>query len=298
MFLRKEELECSSCCETSRSYPEFALAETFQALLTRAKPEGAVWTSIARVRNLLIGFLKSFNKPLDPKGYQERLEHMISFLKKLNVVHCISEVQARRLQETTGKLHNLKVLPLTPPGLDRLERVNRIPENHHLMTFSVLNVQQGRDDKGYSFLLEALSSLEMRRKDFRVLWYATGESTECLKYCGTYVRSDLDKIAGKSDFCIIPSLWYETLAFTGVEMMARGVPLICSKRAGVSEHVREGIDGLLFEPTDPNALTTLLEHVLDHQERYLTWRNSSEYSPKWISTFEEHVKEFYSNILS
>lgn len=297
-FLRKEELECSSCCETSRSYPQFALEETFRKLLNKTRNKGALWTLIARVRNTLSGLLKAFNKPLDTKGYQERLEHMISFLQKLDMVHCISEVQARRLQETTGKLHNLKVLSLTPPGMERLERISRVRDDHHLMTFSVLNVQQGRIDKGYSFLREAIISLEMRRKDFRVLWYATGESTECLKYCGTYLRSDLDKIASSSDFCIIPSLWYETLAFTGAEMMARGVPLICSKRAGVSEHVRQGFDGLLFEPTDPNILTALLEHVLDNQERYLTWRNSSDDAPKWNCTFEDHVKELYSNILS
>jgi glycosyltransferase involved in cell wall biosynthesis len=293
-----DELECAKCCSGSPSFMQFSMQDAFEKLLCSIRYKSFFWRLVAKVRNTLLEFVKRFHRQLKNKPYRIRLKLMAEFLNKVDLVHCISSIQAKRLQELTGKLKNLVVLPLCPPSLVSICHVPRISlTEEQVPTFCVLNVQNGRDDKGYSFLHEALKSLEKMRSDFKVMWYATGVDTQCVKFKGLYSQDDLDSIASDSDFCIIPSLWYETLAFTGVEMLARGVPLICSKRVGVSEYLIDGVNGLLFEPDHPDTLVSLMSHVLENPEKYLKMRKGESNAPYWKQTFPEHVAEFYDKIL-
>jgi len=294
-----DELECATCCSNSPSFMQFLLQDISEKLLCSIRYKSFFWRLVAKVRNQLLKLIKIFHRQLKDEPYRMRLKLMVEFLNKVDLVHCISSIQAKRLQESTGKLKNLVVLPLCPPNLVSIRHVPRISlTEEQVPKFCVLNVQNGRDDKGYSFLHEALKSLEKMRSDFKVMWYATGEDTKCIKFKGLYSQEDLDSIASDSDFCIIPSLWYETLAFTGVEMLARGVPLICSKRVGVSEYLIDGVNGLLFEPDHPDTLVSIMSHVLENPEKYLKMREGESNAPYWKQTFSEHVAEFYNKILA
>ncbi|MGH8205546.1 MAG: glycosyltransferase family 4 protein [Steroidobacteraceae bacterium] len=56
------------------------------------------------------------------------------------------------------------------------------------------------------------------------------------------------------DVCIVPSLWDDTLPSVVFESLGFGVPVIGARRGGIPEMIRDGHNGLLFEPDVPGAL--------------------------------------------
>jgi glycosyltransferase involved in cell wall biosynthesis len=59
---------------------------------------------------------------------------------------------------------------------------------------------------------------------------------------------------------IVPSLW-DVFNFTAVEAMASGRPVICSRGAGASELIVDGISGFLFDAGDPKGLARAMQQV-------------------------------------
>jgi len=250
-------------------------------------------TDLARIRNAISSLFRMWHHfaPGKPRDYRARFDGMVEMLRMVDCVHCISNVQALRIQKATGSLDNLKILPLIPPGVTKPRIIERAVVNEEKLTICVLNVQAGRLDKGYGFLKQALALLESKRIDFSVDWYAKGVGSDCIRFLGKYRQTDLDDIASRSDCCIIPSLWLETLAFTGVEMISRGVPLICSKRAGVSEWVEDGRTGILFEPAHPQILADILDSLIGKNTVLKKMRNEMKNNAK-IKSYQQHLKDF------
>src|SRR4029077_16113030 len=109
-----------------------------------------------------------------------------------------------------------------------------------------------------------------------------------LFYHGRYRSSDLDRIAASADFCIVPSLGDETLGFTGLEMLARGVPILASTRAGVCEFVVPGGNGYIFAPTSSETLVSLIVDILQSRSPAKLRMVRQPLSPS-IKVFRDHV---------
>lgn len=60
------------------------------------------------------------------------------------------------------------------------------------------------------------------------------------------------------DLIVVPSLWHEPLGMVVAEALAFGIPVIGSRRGGIPEMIRDGVNGLLFEPDRPEELTQAL----------------------------------------
>jgi phosphatidylinositol alpha-mannosyltransferase len=58
-------------------------------------------------------------------------------------------------------------------------------------------------------------------------------------------------------------LGQESFGIALVEAMAAGVPVVASDIPGYDEVVRDGLDGLLVPPRDPDALAAAVRRVLD-----------------------------------
>ncbi|GAB1489133.1 hypothetical protein MASR2M8_15850 [Opitutaceae bacterium] len=288
--LSRDELTCSQCCTGAQRYGFFRLRNGFDRQVDQLRPGSLGWKATARIRNGLIHVNRAIRQVVaTDEPYRQRFDAMTAMLHRLDTVHCISHVQANRLQVATGPLTRLEVLPLVPPSVQRCEPVARHPEAGSKLRFSVLNVLPGRTEKGWDYLRTVINRLEQRRQDFQVDWFADGTDTRTIRHHGRYTQADLDRIAAESDFCIIPSIWHETLGFTGVEMLSRGVPLICSNRCGVSEGVRDGSTGWLFDPSTPEALETILERVLAAPRLAIDFRRAQAGVCSTLSTFPEHV---------
>src|SRR3712207_547939 len=65
------------------------------------------------------------------------------------------------------------------------------------------------------------------------------------------------------DVLIVPSLWHEPFGRTVIEAFAHGVPVIGSKRGGITSLIEEGSTGFLFDPGYPEELTAKMQLIID-----------------------------------
>jgi len=58
---------------------------------------------------------------------------------------------------------------------------------------------------------------------------------------------------------VLPSAWEETFGLAAVEAMALGVAPVAAGHGAFTELITDGVDGVLFRPSDPAALAAVLE---------------------------------------
>jgi len=63
------------------------------------------------------------------------------------------------------------------------------------------------------------------------------------------------------DAVVVPSIWIENAPFVIKEAFAAGVPVIASRLGGMMELVRDGVDGLLFQPGDARSLADVFRRL-------------------------------------
>ena len=290
--LSEDSLVCHKCCERSPSYNAFWLSNGLDLLAKTCVARPMVQTNLWRLRNAVKQVDGWIPRPRNSKAYSVRRREAIEFLKHVDVLHCISERQAKVFQEICGPLDNIHVLPLMPPTITSLAPVTRLQEEKRSVSFVALNVNGSY--KGSKLLENAFRILANTMSGYELHIYGNfvpGPEIKSVFYHGRYQSSDLDQIAAQAGFCIVPSVWDETLCFVGLEMLARGVPLIASARAGVSEFVDEGQNGLVFDPSRDGSLHDAVLKVLQTPETFLRLRSPDSIPCPRIKTFKEHVAQ-------
>lgn len=76
-----------------------------------------------------------------------------------------------------------------------------------------------------------------------------------------YGRGELPALLAEADLVVVPSL-YESYSFTVREALAAGVPVFAAGVGGVPDAIEPGVNGMLFDPTDGDALAGLLARAL------------------------------------
>jgi glycosyltransferase involved in cell wall biosynthesis len=72
-------------------------------------------------------------------------------------------------------------------------------------------------------------------------------------FTGHLLQDDLDALYERCLFTILPSV-REGFGLVAVESWLHGKPTIVTERSGIAELIRDGMNGLLFDPDDPVAL--------------------------------------------
>lgn len=103
-----------------------------------------------------------------------------------------------------------------------------------------------------SYLKKLKRSIE---NDDRFAWIAPGSSEEVREWLGSL------------DALVVPSRWLETGPLVVYEAFAAGVPVIGARRGGIAELVRDGVDGLLFEPDSVRDLERVLQNLCENPSR-------------------------------
>ena len=110
----------------------------------------------------------------------------------------------------------------------------------------------GRDDKGIQDKAMALVPPRLRPD---------------LVFVGSVPQDDLPSYFASADVFCAPSLGGESFGIVLAEAMAVGKPVVCSDIGGYRDVVRDGTDGLLVPPRDPEALAEALAGLLDNPAR-------------------------------
>jgi phosphatidylinositol alpha-mannosyltransferase len=88
-----------------------------------------------------------------------------------------------------------------------------------------------------------------------------------LVFVGSVPQADLPSYYASADVFCAPSLGGESFGIVLAEAMAVGLPVVCSDIGGYRDVVRDGTDGLLVPPRDPEALAEALAGLLDNPAR-------------------------------
>ena len=110
----------------------------------------------------------------------------------------------------------------------------------------------GRDDRGQQAKAMAMVPPRLRPD---------------LVFVGSVPQADLPSYYASADVFCAPSLGGESFGIVLAEAMAVGRPVVCSDIGGYRDVVRDGADGLLVPPRDPEALAGALAGLLDNPAR-------------------------------
>ncbi len=87
---------------------------------------------------------------------------------------------------------------------------------------------------------------------------------------GPYWPHELDTVLGEVDVGIVPSVWEEAYAYAGVELLAKGIPVIGNAIGGIVDYVREGETGWLNHPCSADGLARIMRDIAEQPGQIAT----------------------------
>ncbi len=94
---------------------------------------------------------------------------------------------------------------------------------------------------------------------------------------GRFANERLAEVYAQFDVLVVPSLWYENSPVSIHEAFLTRTPVVTTAMGGMQEFVRDGVDGLHFEPDSIADLTRVLARFA--QEKGLVERLSRDFKP-------------------
>lgn len=156
----------------------------------------------------------------------------------------------------------ITVVPNAPPLVAATDRVRQSDAGVHVLYLG------GYDDpaKGGSLLAAALPTVLEGRSGVRFTLAGPGDAPSDLPAGATW-RGWLDAKAkeralASADMFVLPSV-SEGMPVALLEAMARGLAIVATRVGGVPEILTDGVDAVLVEPNDAEALAHAVGLVLD-----------------------------------
>lgn len=123
------------------------------------------------------------------------------------------------------------------------------------------------EGKGWNVLLEAFESFVKLVPNSHLYIAGAGKDEEKVLKCieklkiqskvtvlGGLPRESLGEFMRSLDIFVFPTLLFESLGLVALEAMSCGVPVIASKRGGIVDYVKDGLNGFLITPGSVNEL--------------------------------------------
>ncbi len=113
-------------------------------------------------------------------------------------------------------------------------------------------------------------------------------------------RKDVLAELATMDLFVLPSLFGEGLPFVVLEAMSAGVPVVSTSVEGIPEAVRDGQDGLIAQPGDPDDLARAIRRIVTGEVDWQALRRSAfERQSRYYTdrTMAEGVAAVYEAVL-
>lgn len=244
-----------------------------------------------------------------PEDYQRRRKVNLQRLSLCDRLIAPSPRVARIHEDLGVPPSRLVLQTLTLPHLERL-RPGRGSEPGTPLTFITLG-GCASPAKGSRVVAEAVSALERRSPslDYRlvVMGHVEPEIRDGLAGAGAvlqglYTPADLDEHLDAADVGLLPSIWEETHGFVGIEMLAKGLPVIGSEVGGIPEYVRKGETGWLNRSATGTELAELMARAVESRDEVKRLRASVRaLRSELVVPMDRHVAEvesLYDDVLS
>ena len=107
-----------------------------------------------------------------------------------------------------------------------------------------------------------------------------------VRFLGHQPKSLVSDLMRSASVVVCPSTWHENQPMTIIEAFAAGRPVVGSDLGGISELVRDGVEGRLVAPGDPGALASAVDSLV----------GSSEWSRASAAARKRFVEEFSPDV--
>ena len=140
-----------------------------------------------------------------------------------------------------GKLTVLKGMITFTPALKKILENNT---SYHAVII-------GRD--------ESLSNDCSSMKEWML--HELGAVAERVRFTGALTSNEVKKELSQSSIVVIPSLW-ENYPTVVLEALAAGCAVAASNRGGIPEIIKDGVNGLLFDPQRIGSIATSMQQII------------------------------------
>ncbi len=218
------------------------------------------------------------------KGFSNRVNTWMESwsLRGVDRMICVSQSLAAYMQELG---HDAEKIRVVSNGVAPV--VELPPRQPPTDPWVVGTMALFRPRKGTEILLEAIAILKGRGIALKLRAVGPFETDEYKQEIMDLVttleigdqvqwlgfQTDVDRQLQEMDLFVLPSLYGEGLPMVVLEAMANAVPVVASRVEGIPEAVRDGIDGLIFEPCNPHDLADQLATLIGDHAR---WKQMSE----------------------
>ncbi len=87
-----------------------------------------------------------------------------------------------------------------------------------------------------------------------------------VRFAGGFDRDDAPDVYARMDVLVVPSIWMENSPLVIHEAFMAGVPVVGARSGGIPHLVHDGVTGFLYDASSPNALATVLRHLVEHPD--------------------------------
>lgn len=114
---------------------------------------------------------------------------------------------------------------------------------------------------------------------------------------GTFPKEKIGAVFSELDFLVIPSTWYENSPLILLNSLASHTPVIVSDVEGMTEFVKEGINGYTFARGSVDHLARILKMIVADLEKARQLTLTTEY-PRTSEMMTEDVVSVYEAVLA
>ncbi len=238
-----------------------------------------------------------FNKGADSSVYKKYREYNVSMINKYaDLVLAVSDRVGEILIENGINPNIIKTSYIGTKIAENQVKGNN--SNKQTNPFTIAYIGYERIDKGYFFLLDALEKLDKNiAKQMNVLLAVRNINkkfaqnklknfNKVIIYNG-YNHKELPKIMAQVNLGIVPVIWEDNLPQVAIEMVACGVPILCSSFGGASELCKSEL--FKYKGGDQQDF---LEHLIKFINSPSTlndyWNNHI-----GLTTMDKHIEELF-----
>lgn len=210
----------------------------------------------------------------DSRGYLYKVYRVIrqqkqrKFLNKVKNISLIfiSEFSKKEFLKRAGELSKEKIYYLQNP-IQIPEKRQRICCEKNSQYVFIGAVQQAKGIKRFCAAITIADVKGIVIGD-GPLKEELQEQYKNIQFVGWKNKKEIDDLIQEARCLIFPSLWYEASPLTPIEVMAWGVPVICSDLNASKDMVNNGATGFLYDGTSTKALVQAIDKTRDDAQIY------------------------------
>jgi glycosyltransferase involved in cell wall biosynthesis len=238
--------------------------------------------------------------PASAEAYDRRRAVNVERLSELDLVLAMSRRVAEIYAELGVRPDALRTLQFTLRHLESLHPSGRAEPQDPLRIVTLNGCAS--EAKGAALILSALELLESAglADRFRLIvlgsvashYAAELDARPNVELRGHYTSDELSGLLDEFDVGLMPSVWEEAYGYTGVEMLAKGLPVIANRLGGMTEYVVEGRTGWLNDDSSAEGLAAIVERLVRAPEQVTELRRGLiDRHYEIVKPMDVHVRE-------